>query len=253
MTKNKTATKDTTISIQGLKQGKIKLRLIGTTPMFQNRMSNKVKQMLLVGSQKKTKSERAEIKHNPYKEFLDSAEILPDGPTSLGLRVVAVKAAMATAAIETAGLTKAGTQRLLFMPGDFVPLYGTPQLRMDVVRSADINKTPDVRTRLFLPRWGAEIDINYVVPQLGAVSIYTLLANAGILIGVGDFRQEKGKGAFGSFRVLTEDEKDTEWNDLVKNHNRKAQAKALESPAYANKDTEDLMEFFEEEVKRRAA
>ena len=216
-------------------------------------MSNKVKQMLLVGSQKKTKSERAEIKHNPYKEFLDSAEILPDGPTSLGLRVVAVKAAMATAAIETAGLTKAGTQRLLFMPGDFVPLYGTPQLRMDVVRSADINKTPDVRTRLFLPRWGAEIDINYVVPQLGAVSIYTLLANAGILIGVGDFRQEKGKGAFGSFRVLTEDEKDTEWNDLVKNHNRKAQAKALESPAYANKDTEDLMEFFEEEVKRRAA
>ena len=58
---------------------------------------------------------------------------MPDGPTVLGLRVTAVKAAMCQAAIETAGLTKTGAQRLLFMPGDVVPLYGIPQLRCDVV------------------------------------------------------------------------------------------------------------------------
>jgi len=241
------------ISITPLKRATLKLRIIGTTPLFQNRMANKVKQGLLVGGGKKTKAERINIKHDPLREFRDSAEIVPVGPTALGLRVVAVKAAMCTAALETPGLTKTSTQRLLFMPGDFFPLYGTPQLRMDVTRSADINRTPDVRTRAFLPKWGAEVTVQFIVPQFSVAGVVALLCNAGVLIGVGDFRQEKGKGAFGSFRVIGEGEKDAEWDDLVKNHARKAQAAALNNPQYADRDTEDLMAFYETEVKRRAA
>jgi hypothetical protein len=241
------------ITVQPLKQAMIKLRIIGTTPLFQNRMASKAKQQLLVGGQKKGKADRASIKHSPEQEYRDSAEILPDGPTALGLNVVAIKAAMSTAALETPGLTKTSAQRLLFMPGSFAPLYGTPQLRMDVVRSADINRTPDVRTRCFLPIWGAEIEIRYIVPQLSASSVVNLLCNAGVLIGVGDFRQEKGKGSFGSFRVLGEGEKDAEWDELIAKHGRKAQLGALAKPAYADRDTEDLMEFFHGEVKRRAA
>lgn len=244
---------NTEITIQPLKRGTVKLRIIGVTPLFQNRMAEKAKQQLLVGSQKKGKADRAAIKHHPLEEFRNSAEILPDGPTALGLRVVAVKAAMATAALETPGLTKSSAQRLLFMPGDFVPLYGTPQLRMDVVRSADINRTPDVRTRCFLPKWGAEVTIHFITPQLSVQSVVSLLCNAGILVGIGDFRQEKGKGAFGSFRVLGEGEKDAEWDELVKRHGRSAQKAALDEPEYADRDTEDLMEFFHSEVKRRAA
>lgn len=241
------------ITVAPLRRGSVKLRIIGETPLFQNRMSAKAKQQLLVGGRKKTKVERLEVKHNPLVEYRDSAEIMTSGPTALGLRVVAVKAAMATAALETPGLTKTSAQRLLFMPGDLVPLYGTPQLRMDVVRSADINKTPDVRTRAFLPRWGAEIEVQYIVPQLSVASVVTLLCNAGVLVGVGDFRQEKGKGAFGSFRVLGEGEDDDEWNDLVANHGRAAQAMALEAPDYADSDTADLMEHFFAETKRRAS
>src|SRR5512139_1014108 len=209
------------IHITPLKRRSVRLRIIGEQPLFQNRMANKVKEGLLVGTKKKTKAERQEIKHDPLSEFRSSAEIIPSGPTALGLRVVAVKAAMCTAALETAGITKTSAQRLLFMPGDFVPLYGTPYLRMDVVRSADINRTPDVRTRAFLPKWGAEIEINYIVPQLSVTSVVTLLCNAGVLIGVGDFRQEKGKGGFGSFRVLGEGEQDAEWDELIENHGRK--------------------------------
>jgi hypothetical protein len=160
---------------------------------------------------------------------------------------------MCTAALETPGLTKTSTQRLLFMPGDHFNLYGTPQLKMDVVRSADINKTPDIRTRCYLPKWGAEIEVQFIIPQFSVSAIVALLCNAGVLIGVGDFRQEKGKGAYGSFRVLGEGEKDKEWDDLVKHHGRMAQLAALSKPEYADKDTEDLMEFFHSEVKRRAA
>jgi hypothetical protein len=243
----------TEINILPLKQGVIKLRIIGTTALFQNRMAAKAKQQLLVGGQKKSKADRATIKHAPEAEFRDSAQTLPNGPTALGINVIAVKAAMSTAALETPGLTKTSAQRLLFMPGDFAPLYGTPQLRMDVVRSADVNRTPDVRSRCYIPHWGAEIDIRFVSPQLSATSVINLLVNAGILVGVGDFRQEKGKGSFGSFRVLGEGTKDAEWDELVKNHGRKAQLAALKNPEYADNDTRDLMEYFFSEVKRRAA
>lgn len=243
----------TNIDIKPLTRASVPLRIIGTTPMFQNRMSAKVKQQLLVGGRKKTAADRVHIKHHPLAEFRDSAEVLPDGPTALGLRVVAVKAAMATAAIETEGLTKTGVQRLLFMPGDHAALYGTPQLRMDVVRSADIAKTPDVRTRCYLPRWGAEIKVQFITPQLSLSSVAALLCNAGVLVGLGDFRQEKGKGAFGAFRVLGEGEDDTEWDDLVANHGRDAQEEALANPAYANDETAELMAFYEQEVARRSA
>lgn len=245
--------KETVIEIAPLQRATVKLRIIGETPLYQNRMAEKQRQILLVGGEKKTRAARASIKHDPPSEYRSSAEILTTGPTALGLKVTAVKGAMATAALETPGLTKTSTQRLLFMPGDFAPLYGTPQLKMDVVRSADINKTPDIRTRCFLPTWGAEITIQYIVPQLSMQSVVTLLCNAGVLIGVGDFRQEKGKGAYGSFRVISEDDDDPVWANLVKNHGRKAQEKALAKPEYADRDTADLMEFFFAETKRRAA
>src|SRR5262245_8458566 len=105
------------IFVAKLERHQIKLRIIGIQPLFQNRMSNKVKEGLLVGSRKKTRADRLLIKHSPFEEFRSSAEIVNDGPTALGLRVTAIKGAMCSAAIETAGLSKAATQRLLFMPG----------------------------------------------------------------------------------------------------------------------------------------
>lgn len=252
MAKKSTVT-DETINIAELKRASIKLRIIGTTPMFQNRMSAKAQQELLVGGSGKTKASKAQIKHHPLAEFRRAAETMPAGPTGLGLRVVAVKSAMCTAALETAGITKTGAQRLIFMPGELTPLYGTPQIRLDVVRNSDPGRTPDVRSRVFLPRWGAEIEVQFITPQFGAAAIVTLLANAGILIGLGDFRQEKGKGSFGLFRVLGEGDRDAEWDDLVKNHGRRAQLEALDNPERANDETAELMEFWEQEFRRRSA
>jgi len=243
---------ETEIVVSALTRETVTLRVIGTTPLFQNRMAEKAKQQLLVGGRKKTASERKELKHDPLAEYRSSAEIMHTGPTALGLRVVALKAAMATAALETAGLTKTSAQRLIFMPGDLTALYGTPQLRMDVVRSADINRTPDVRTRSYLPTWGALIKVQFIRPQLSTTAVVTLLQNAGILVGVGDFRQEKGKGGFGAFRVIGENEDDAEWDDLVANHGRESQMAALENPEFANPETAELMEFFDETVKARA-
>jgi hypothetical protein len=241
----------TEISIVSLKRASVKLRIIGVTPLIQNRMAAKAQQQLLVGGGKKTAAEKAHVKHHPLQEFRDACELSTDGPTALLLKTTAIKGAMTTAALETAGVTKTSAQRLLYLPGDFVPLYGTPQLRMSTVRMADMKHTPDIRSRPCFPHWGAEVDISFITPPLFMSSVVNLLFNAGLIIGVGDGRQEKGRMNCGLFRVIGEGETDAEWNDLVKNHGRKAQEIALANPEFYDKDTADLMAFWERDQVRR--
>ena len=62
---------------------------------------------------------------------------------------------MATAALETAGVNKTSVNRLVSLPQDKINIWGKPYLKIDVVRSADMNRTPDIRTRAFLPNWCA--------------------------------------------------------------------------------------------------
>lgn len=252
------ATKGSTESvlrIEPLKQGRTTMRIIGTTGFYFNAMSNKVKGQLLIGSGKKTAAEKKQIKHDPENEFRDSMYLAKDGPTYLAFPAPGVKAAMATAALETEGIKKTEVQRLTFLPQERISIWGLPYLRMDVVRSADMNKTPDVRTRAFLPRWCASVDIAFVSPALSTASIAALLANAGIVCGLGDFRQEKGKGSSGCFALLDDQNEEmmAVWNELVKNEGREAQMKAAQNPEAYDDDTRNLWALLRQERMRRAA
>lgn len=237
------------LSIDALKQGRVTLRIIGTTPMYMNSMSAKAKRSLLIGGGKKTAAERKAIKHNPEEEYRSSMYRQVDGETLLCFPSPAFKCAMATAALETPGVTKTSVQRLIFLPQQKVNIWGRPQLKMDVVRSADMAKTPDVRTRAFLPRWCAEIDIAFVTPALSVHSIVSLLSNAGVICGIGDFRQEKGRGSYGTFAVSgTDMDQETQaiWDEITQ-EGRAAQQAALDNPEFADQDTADLMQIIEDE------
>ena len=242
------AKKADTLQIDALKQGRVTLRLIGTTPFYFNAMSAKAKRSLLIGGGKKTAAQRKEIKHDPEQEFRDSVYRQPNGDTLLCFPAPGIKAAMATAALETPGVTKTSVQRLIFLPQQKVNIWGKPQLKMDVVRSADMNRTPDVRTRAFLPRWCAEVDIAFVTPTLSVHSIVSLLSNAGVVCGIGDFRQEKGKGSFGTFAVSGEDMGDWQevWDEITQ-EGRDVQQAALDDPEFADQETADLMDVLDEE------
>lgn len=248
------SSKSETLHIDALKQGRIRLRLLGVTPLYFNAMSAKAKRDLLIGSGKKTAAQKTSIKHDPEREFVDSVYRLPSGPTLLGFPAPGVKSAMATAALETPGVTKASVQRLIFLPEHRIKVWGKPYLRMDVVRSADIAKTPDIRTRAFLPRWCAEVDIAFVSPSLSIHSIVSLLSNAGVVAGIGDFRQEKGKGSFGCFEVVGDDLGDREgiWRDLTQ-EGRDIQQAALDNPECADDESMELLEALRQERNRRAA
>ncbi len=243
-----------TLQIDALKQGRVTLRLIGATPLYFNAMSAKAKRDLLIGGGKKTAAEKKHIKHNPEQEFNDSVYRLPEGPTLLGFPAPGVKAAMAEAALETKSVTKASANRLIFMPEQRIKIWGKPYLKMDVVRSADINKTPDIRTRAFLPQWCAEVDIAFVTPTLSVHAVVSMLSNAGAIIGIGDFRQGKGKGAYGTFSVHGDDMGDAQaiWKEITA-QGRKVQQKAMDNPECADDETAALMGLLEEERVRRAA
>lgn len=240
------------LHVDGLKQGRITLRLIGATPLYFNAMSVKVKRSLLLGGGKKTAAEKRELKHDPVQEFRDSVYRQSAGETLLCFPAPGVKGAMATAALETPGVTKTSVQRLIFLPQQRINVWGQPFLKMDVVRSADMNRTPDIRTRAYLPRWCAEVDIAYVTPTLSAHSVVSLLANAGVIVGLGDFRQEKGRGSYGTFRVVGEDDADEEWDDIVQD-GRAVQQVAMAAPEMADDETAELMAILAEERTRRAA
>src|SRR5690554_3872389 len=108
------------LHVDALRQGRVTLRLIGTTPLYFNAMSAKAKRTLLIGGGRKTAAEKKELKHNPLQEFRDSVYKLPSGPTLLGFPAPGVKGAMATAALETPGVTKTSVQRLIFLPQEKV-------------------------------------------------------------------------------------------------------------------------------------
>ena len=243
------------LQIDALKQGRITLRMIGTTPLYFNAMSVKAKRTLLIGGGKKTAAERKELKHNPEQEFRDSVYRQSAGDTLLCFPAPGVKGAMATAALETPGVTKTSVQRLIFLPQQRINIWGKPYLKMDVVRSADMAKTPDIRTRAYLPKWCAEVDIAFVAPTLSAHSVVSLLANAGVIVGIGDFRQEKGRGSFGTFAVAGQDmgEWQDEWNEIVSTGRRQMQQMCMDDPEMADDETAELMAMIAEERSRRAA
>ena len=83
----------------------------------------------------------------------------------------------------------------------------------------------------------------------------SLLNNAGQMVGIGDFRQEKGRGSYGTFSVASSEdmgEYQEIWDNIT-HEARDIQKLAMEQPECADEQTAELMQFLQEERLRRAA
>lgn len=227
--------------------------IVGTSPLILNRMSEKAKRELLMPKGRKTAVEKAtSLKHMPVDEYRASAYTLSDTsePTLLAMLSTSFKGALRSAALDMPGAKKAQIGRLTYISGEFVGVYGVPKLFMSITRSADMNKTPDVRTRAIVPHWACRLTVTFVQPLIRAQAVANLLAAAGITIGVGDWRPEKGAGSYGQFRIADKD--DAEFKAIVKAGGRAEQAQALESPVCYNDETAELLSWFDDELSKRA-
>ncbi len=246
----KKAVESATVVIESMKTVSMEVWIKGITPLITNKMSQKVIHGLLLPKGKKTAGEKAStMKHNPYEEFRATAYILEDGPTFLGFPAVAVKSAMGTAALEVPGAKKTQIQRMVFILEDLIPIWGIPEVLCAVVRTADMAHTPDVRTRMIIPHWCARLHFKFPSPQMNEKAIVNLLSAGGFLCGIGEWRQEKGSGNYGSFTVTNED--DPEVQQLIKEAGRETQIKAFESPEPYNAETKELLSWFNGEAEAR--
>ena len=247
-----TARGETAIRIDPVHRQTIEVSVLGSSPLIPRRLSEKAARELFLPTGRKTVADRAAtLKHDPYEEFAQAAPTLddPEAPTYLALTSTTFKAAMMEAALDIPGARKAQVGRLVWIEGDYVPVYGIPKLHMAIVRSADQNRTPDVRTRVIVPVWGAVFAVTYVVPMLNEVSVLNLIAAAGVTCGVGDYRQQKGKGHFGSFDVVNAD--DPVLRSLRETAGRAAQISAMEAAEPYDSEARSMLDWFDVETKRR--
>ena len=244
--------KDTeqTIYVPEITTETLVVHVLGMTPLICNRMSEKARHELLLPKGRKNAAEKASsLKHHPLSEYRASPYLMPDGAdTLIGVMSSAFKGAMCMAALDLPGTKKAQIGRLTYVEGDYTGVYGVPKLLMAVVRSADMNRTPDIRTRAILPEWACQLRVTFVRPIMTAQSVVNLLTAAGITVGVGDWRAEKGKGNYGQYRLVNEDNADYV---RVMAAGRKAQAQALDEPEPYDDESARLLSWWADEAKQR--
>ena len=250
--KTKPDNDDGPLDIPRIQQGVVEVYLLGVTPLIFNRASEKVKRELLLPRGRLNAAARAaNLKHDPLAEYRASVYRIRnrEAPTLLGLPSTAFKGAMRTAALRLPGIARTEVDQLIWVEGYTVPVFGVPQLKMDMVRMADRARTPDMRTRAVLPEWCCKIAIRHTLPLINAQSAANLLAGGGMVAGVGDFRQEKGKGNFGLFDLVDADDK--AWHRIAAEGVHDAQLAALEDPLCFDEDSDENLTWFDAEIKRR--
>lgn len=233
-------------------QGSFEACILGTSPYIHNRTSEKAQRELLLPRGPKTATEKATtLKHQPIAEFRASPYLLsdPKAATLLALRGAAFKGAMRSAALDLPGTKKAQIGRLVRVVEELVEVFGIPLLKMDVVRSADMNRTPDIRTRAAMKEWACRITVRFVKPLITAQAVANLLAASGMIDGVGDGRSEKGALNFGEFRIC--DKNDQDFKRLIRTAGRAAQQEALDHPVPYDDESAELLTWFDGELERR--
>lgn len=230
----------------------LRFHVIGTSPFVCNAMSAKVQQQLLLPPKKKTRMEKeTTLKHDPLEEFRRSAYRSRDNKseTRILFKSAGFKRSMGAAALDLPGTKKAEIERLCWALGTYVPIFGIQQLWMTVVRQADMARTPDVRSRAIIPEWASTFTIDYVTPNLNRQAVANLVASAGVFIGVGDGRPQRGALSMGRFEIVPEN--DLRYQRIVKAGGRRAQDAAFKEPTCYDLETEELLEWWMAESKRR--
>lgn len=242
---------EATIEIMPITMGRITVHVLGTSPLIMHRFAKKAWEELLFPSGRMNAAEKADnLKHDPLTEYREGMyrNRDPKEPAAFHLPVLMFQKALAAAALDLPGASKAQILRLVSITSMQINLFGVPSMGMNMVRSSDMARTPDVRTRPFFTEWACSFEIEFTSSLLKQNQIVNLLAAAGVIVGVGDWRPQKG-GPYGKFRIVDADDKD--YRRVMKEGGRVAQLAAYEKPEAYDADTEELFSWFREEAKRR--
>lgn len=82
---------------------------------------------------------------------------------------------------------------------DLVEIFGEPQNRMDMVRVG--NGSADIRFRAEFPKWDAKLKVQYNSELLDESTVANIIYRAGMTVGIGEGRPEKGDQGWGRFEI----------------------------------------------------
>lgn len=245
----KKTTIETEITITKMVEGVMHFCILGTSPLIFNRLAEKAKHELLFPQKKTAATKAANLKHDPIAEFRATPYTMrdPSALTKLAVLPMMFKQAMGTAALRTPGAKKTEIEQLVRVDWANEPVYGVPKVFCAITRSADMARTPDVRTRAILPEWACHLTIRFEKPILREQVIADLLSTAGRVAGIGDWRQEKGSGSFGGFKLVSSDDADFQ---RITKFGREVQQEALDNWEAYDTESAELLAWFDIEAQR---
>ena len=178
---------------------RIRLTLVGDTPLIVHQWSKKAREEMLAKQMKQAVA--AKEAKDPERDYLESIYRQDDGTP--GFPVIAFKAAAVTACTSVANVTKVAARQAFHIAGELAPIFGEHRKREDMVRVG--MGTADIRYRGEFPWWATQIDVTYNRAMLSAEMLVNLFATAGFGVGVGEWRPERD-GQNGRFHVADEEE-----------------------------------------------
>ena len=210
------------LEIRPLQIEKVKIHIVGDSPLIMSKWSEKAKRMMLEAQMGLSKGKKKEAK-NPVEDFIRSMYWLdgamPEDMTEDGFKAAIEAGArfgfpvtgFKQAAISSAyrmGWTKdkVSLRGAFFIEADedgLVPIESdTPIMREDMVRIG--MGTADIRYRGEFRNWSADLNISYNSNgQYSLENIVNIINAGGYVCGLGEWRPEKD-GQFGMFHVAAE-------------------------------------------------
>lgn len=193
--------KKVAITIKPIEVKTMDLKLVGTTPMLQEKMSEKIREQLknLVTGKGKEKNKNRDL------ELEVKEKIHKDSRGNIGFPASGFKKAMVEAAPYLDGMDKKKAKGSFFiignLEGDLVGIkYKKQTINKAVGRDSGINRAPREIWRPEFKDWNCILNIKYNSMQITPEAIVELAKLAGFHIGVGSWNPQHG-GSFGTFTV----------------------------------------------------
>ncbi len=188
---------DAVIRIPALEIGKIKVRVVGITPLIVHRFSEKCKKQ--IEDKQRQKAATSKGKRDPKAEYNAARYTTQSGKDAI--RGVAFKKAMVSACRHVSGVTMTLALGAFHVDEDLVVIKGKPRMREDFVRIGKTKDTADLRYRPEYKDWSCEFTVSFNKGSLSAEQVVNLLNIAGFHVGVGELRPELSGHRMGCFKV----------------------------------------------------
>lgn len=191
---------ESTININRIEATRIRVPIIGTSPLIVHRFSEKAKRQMLDNMQGRKSPKEAK---DPIAEY--EACFYRTKNDGHGFPCTAFKLATVGAARFYASVKMTELRQFMFFHGEpgvdglpLVEIEGVPEMREDVVTVG--RGGTDLRYRPQFLEWTTTLEVTYVTSALTRDSVLSLIDAGGLGVGVGEWRPEK-RGEFGTYTI----------------------------------------------------